>query len=95
MIDIDKFKVGDKVKIIKISWNKPELVGKIGEITFIDDKEKTYSIYFKEWNSGHEATNDFYLKYGRRSSWCFYSPDLNYGDYFVKVSKVGQLEFDF
>jgi len=95
MIDMSKFKTGDKVKITRLSWDRQELIGRVGEIVYVDKNEKTYCIYFKGWYRGHDATGDRNLKYGKKSSWCLYHPDRNLGDDFVKIGKVGQLEFDF
>jgi hypothetical protein len=50
---ITKFEIGDKVKVISLGWDKPDLVGRTGIIIGISQNFADFCIYFKNWRSGH------------------------------------------
>jgi len=57
----NKFKLGDRVKVVSQNWGKPSMVGQVGTIDYIMDRlisdplDEEYLVRFDKWTCGHKG----------------------------------------
>jgi|WetSurMetagenome_2_1015567.scaffolds.fasta_scaffold129964_3 hypothetical protein len=90
-MNTQKYKVGDKIKVISQGWGKSSLVGRIGIIFNITPSH--LCIYFKGWEEGHKGEGDP-KNFREAHPYSFYNLGTKERDVIVPIAPI-QFEFNF
>jgi hypothetical protein len=91
---MNKFKVGDRVKVVSQGWHKPSLIGKVGIVAYILSGSVIthYGIFFDNWHEGH-CGNLKSFEITLKNEFSFWNLGERLEDKIILASE--QLEFNF